>query len=561
MKRILWWLGILVAVVVVSPHANPALAADAKWTAKYYNNTTLSGTPVLEQQEDSINYDWGTGKPQSGVNKDNFSVRWVRNVNFTAGTYRFTASTDDGMRVWVDGNLIIDRWYDQLTTGVTADTTLSGGNHTVKVEYFENAGGAMAKLSWDPVGSTTYPDWKGEYFNNKNLNGSPTVTRNDSQINFDWGYSNPATGVDPETFSVRWTRTASFNAGTYRFSATMDDGVRLWVDNNLVIDRWVDQAVTAYTGDSTLTAGNHAIKMEYYDNTGLAVAKLSWEAVGSSTYPDWKGEYFNNKNWNMNLNGAPPVVTRNDTAINFDWGNGSPAVGVNADGFSVRWTRTASFNAGTYRFTATTDDGMRVWVDNNLIIDRLIDQAATIYTKDVTLTAGTHAIKVEYYENLGQATARLTWEQGSSGGTNPPGTVIIDNGGTGYQSGGLSSDWYTMATGYNGSAQWSYNSPDARGTYNWVRWYPNLTPGKYEVYGYIPGQNATTHSAQYWVHTSGGYTLKVVDQSKVFDQWMSLGTYTFSGASYEFVSLSDVTYETYQTTRVAFDAVKFEPRP
>ena len=77
------------------------VSADSPWTAKYWNNKTMSGDPVLVRQESEINYDWGTSAPP-GVAENQFSARWTKTLNVPQGDYRFTATMDDGMRVWVD---------------------------------------------------------------------------------------------------------------------------------------------------------------------------------------------------------------------------------------------------------------------------------------------------------------------------------------------------------------------------------------------------------------------------------------------------------------------------
>ena len=66
------------------------------------------------------------------------------------------------------------------------------------------------------------------------------MVRNDQAINFDWGYDAPVAGLAADEFSVRWTRTVNFAAGYYRISVRADDGVRLWLDDGLLIDRWED---------------------------------------------------------------------------------------------------------------------------------------------------------------------------------------------------------------------------------------------------------------------------------------------------------------------------------
>jgi type IV pilus assembly protein PilY1 len=82
--------------------------------------------------------------------------------------------------------------------------------------------------------------------------------------------------MGPEEFSVRWTGNFDLAAGSYIFSATADDGVRLYVDGQLVIDKWIDEGATTYTASVPLVAGTHEIKLEYYENWGDAVVRLSW---------------------------------------------------------------------------------------------------------------------------------------------------------------------------------------------------------------------------------------------------------------------------------------------
>ena len=107
---------------------------------------------------------------------------------------------------------------------------------------------------------------------------------------------------------------------------------------------------------------------------------------------------------------------------------------------------------------------------------------------------------------------------------------------------------------------WTYNNAYAAPYYNWARWYPDLTAQRYEVYVYIPDRFTTTGHARYWVSHADGYTLKVVNQNGYSNQWVSLGTYRFAGTDADYVSLSDVTYETYLAYLIAFDAVKWVPR-
>lgn len=420
------FLGLLGALLLgLLVMASSSQAADAAWRAQYWNNTSLSGTPVLERDESELNHDWGQGQPP-GVNADNWSARWQRTVRFNnTGTYRFTATVDDGMRIWVDDVRILDAWsaHDRATFNV--DHSLTAGEHRIRVEYYEGTGKAVARLQWNFVASapSVIYNWRGEYFGNMTLTGPPLLIRDDPEIAFDWQRNSPAPDIVPaDNFSVRWTRTLNFVPGRYLFTVTVDDGARLWVNNQLLIDQWHNQPRTSYSAEITLPGGPIPLKMEYYDLGHHAVAQLSWTPTTASPISNWRGEYFNNEN----LSGGPAAV-RDDASINFNWGFGAPLAGLDQDYFSVRWTRTMTLPPGRYSFTTTTDDGVRLWVNNQLLIDRWIVQSVNSYSAEIQLTGGPVPLKMEYFERTGQALANLSWQLvgSTSTGTGGLGTATV----------------------------------------------------------------------------------------------------------------------------------------
>ncbi len=386
-------------VVVPTPTSTPAILG---WRGEYFDNRFLTGSPVLVRDDASVNFTWGTGAPSTALPADAFSARWTRTVPFQSGTYRFYVTSDDGVRVWLDGVLIVDQWRDASAVTYTADRTLGAGNHTLRVEYYENTGTAQIQVWWERLGD--FPQWRGEYFPRPDPVGTPTLVRNDVSLSFEWGGYAPAIGLPPDGFSARWTRSLWFDEGLYRFHAVVDDGVRLYVDDTLIIDSWRDGGRRELTADRRLTTGNHAMRVEYYERTGDALIQVWWEKL--ALYPDWKGEYWSNRT----LSGSP-VLVRNDAAIDFAWGGGAPATGLPADGFSARWTRTADFDAATYRFQVRVDDGARLWVDDRLIIDTWRDGAVRDVSADLALARGTHHLRLEYYERTGEARVRVRWEK------------------------------------------------------------------------------------------------------------------------------------------------------
>lgn len=126
--------------------AQPVEAAVGSWTGAYFNNTTLTGAPVLTRDDGpTLAFSWD-GSPGPGVAQDQWSARWTRTDTYAAATYNFAARTSDGMRVYVDGNLIIDQWFEQEPTDYDVDYALTSGSHTVTVEFFVNIPTATARL-------------------------------------------------------------------------------------------------------------------------------------------------------------------------------------------------------------------------------------------------------------------------------------------------------------------------------------------------------------------------------------------------------------------------------
>ncbi|MBP0019488.1 MAG: hypothetical protein J7647_18295 [Cyanobacteria bacterium SBLK] len=126
----------------------------------------------------------------------------------------------------------------------------------------------------------TTQGFKAEYFNNKNLTGEPILTRMDETINFDWGSGSPDPSVPADNFSTRWVgKITPKYTETYTFSIMSDDGVRLFVDSEQLIDNWTLHSITNNSKEKQLTAGRqYDVRVEYYEAGGAAIAKLSWSS-------------------------------------------------------------------------------------------------------------------------------------------------------------------------------------------------------------------------------------------------------------------------------------------
>ncbi len=126
-------------------------------------------------------------------------------------------------------------------------------------------------------------DWRGMYFNNVTLSGMPAVTRNEVDIDFNWGFGSPDARINPDNFSARWTRRLFFNQGAYRFTVQMDDAARVWLDGVLVLNAWKAGGLRRVSTDATLNKGYHEVRVEFFERSGVAVLRFTVERAATLT--------------------------------------------------------------------------------------------------------------------------------------------------------------------------------------------------------------------------------------------------------------------------------------
>lgn len=121
------------------------------WEAQYYDNTRLADEPVVVCQDQEIDFDWRDRAPVEGLQPRAFSVRWSGVLPLDAGHYRFTVGAPDGLRLWLNGRLVISAWYDQSEQLYQRDFAWRGGSIDVCLEHYENGGDAKAFFTWDRI--------------------------------------------------------------------------------------------------------------------------------------------------------------------------------------------------------------------------------------------------------------------------------------------------------------------------------------------------------------------------------------------------------------------------
>lgn len=555
---------LLGALVLGWQTAHAQIPSDG-FLATYYNGRALQGSPILTRLEPVVNWSYARGSsPAPGtVPSNEFSTRWEGWYKMEqSGAWTIYFTSDDGGRVWIDNELVMDLWYDHAPLTRVTTKQYAAGYHLVRVEYYQGAGDMTARLSLAPQGA--FPDWMGEYFDNPYLLGAPRYRINDADINFNWGEGTPDARIPADNFSARWMRTYNFAPGSYTFTATADDGIRVWVGDTLAIDAWVPQQAKTFERTLYLN-GSVPLRVEYFEQGGNAVVNFVFQTAvqppAASGDETWRGAWYGNAAL------TPPTVCEESASqLQFKWNGSSPACGIGGQFFSARWdsTRPAP-ETGFYTVKLLTDDGARVFVDDTLVLDAWREQPPTAYSTTVYLEQGNHAWRVEYFQGAGGAQIALEIVPGvwSSPPPSSPAAseIVVDAQGPGWTQGGNGAAWHVASQGQGGSALWANNNAFLQPLYNWGRWYPPLTQARnYLVEVYIPADAATTQHARYWIYHNGQADMVVVPQAQYRDLWVSLGTFAFTGEGGEYVALSDVTYECFACAKIVWDAVRFSPR-
>lgn len=150
---------LVVSVCLLLVQYGNAFAQDiptGKFLGSYYNGQNFDSL-VFTREDQLINFNWWQGSPGGGVNNNNFSVRWQGKIEFTAGNWEFGCMPDDGLRIYIDGEKMVDSWKVQHGTYFKFVKNLSAGTHLIVVEYFEDKEWAGITLTWKKVTPATTP--------------------------------------------------------------------------------------------------------------------------------------------------------------------------------------------------------------------------------------------------------------------------------------------------------------------------------------------------------------------------------------------------------------------
>nr|WP_101758885.1 PA14 domain-containing protein [Oceanicoccus sp. KOV_DT_Chl] len=356
----------------------------------------FTGTEIITV-DPNIDFNWGGGSPRPGMAANDFSVRWEGELEVPAdGNYNFRVRGDDGIRIWVDGNLLVNDWsnHGPRNRDSSAVALLAGQRYSILVEMYERGGGAVAQVSWS--GPTT-GGWQIIPQNYLFTDNSPPevdsaaygCSADSITINFN-------KGVDPVTAET--VGNYVLDNGASVFSATLDGAGR---------------SVTLQTSD--LTADEYLVTINNIEDTSGGVIAANTTVTASFRISGLTATYFDQNN-NAGAYFTGSQVERVDATVDFNWGTGSPVAGIGNDRFSVRWEGyVIASSTDDFEFRTRSDDGVRLWIDGNLVIDNWTNHGPRYdYSAAIALVAGQqYEIRLEYFENGGGAVAQLQWQNSS----------------------------------------------------------------------------------------------------------------------------------------------------
>lgn len=412
--------------------------------AEYYDGENFQAL-VTRRVDPEIAFDWGTNAPtpDSMMDADHFSVRWRGTVTTgAASSVRFRVVHDDGARLYLDNNLVLDKWNTYATDDTSVISVTPNTTVPIRLEMRDVSGTSKLALQWDPTGGTNFVPVPsealapmqltggllGEYFNGQYFDRF-VGSRVDPEVNYTWGTYKPL--QDPtmdNDFTARWRGTIHTGAApSVRFRVTHDDGTRIILDGVNVLERWSGPGTDDTASVGVAANADVPIEVDLRDSGGAAQLILQWDPTGGTNFvtvpmdvlkppappaptavggPGLRGEYFNGKNFDT------PVGTRDDAAVSFNWGTAAPMTGVNADGFSVRWTGTLTTGASSsLRLQLSSDDGQRLVFGGQTVFDNFDDTSHTNTSGPIAVQPNTaYPIEVQLRENIGSSSIDLRWD-------------------------------------------------------------------------------------------------------------------------------------------------------
>lgn len=247
--------------------------------------------------------------------------------------------------------------------------------------------------------------WKTSYFANMELAGEPAYVEDLMTLNLDWRDGAPHALLPTDAFSVRFERTLDLPGGYYRFQIQADDGVRLFINDHLVLNAWHGATSTTYMVEQMLT-GATTFRLEYFEGNGNAFLRFTNDLINDGQA--WEATYFHGPALN-----ATPWLAQAEPAIGSHPLDRRQPLGVGADpsSWSARWWGRFPFTYGNYIFHARAQGGVRVYLNEYLVLDGWTSGSKEISNTFWGVGGETHTITVEYYSDTNAGGVQVWWER------------------------------------------------------------------------------------------------------------------------------------------------------
>ncbi|MDX2141609.1 MAG: PA14 domain-containing protein, partial [Chloroflexota bacterium] len=289
----------------------PAAVLACGLRGEYFDNPDFSGFMDIAYT-DKIDFDWGSNgptTPQGLIDADTFSARWSGLFEvFIGGNYTFYVNADDRVRVYINNTLVIDYDRNVVASLPFGSISLNGGVYnSIRIEYVEEYGNAAVRLEWlgpdvavrsvmqgrfsafQPPANSQGTGLYAQYFPLLEATQvtSNTVVRVDERVSFKWGTSSPLPSFQSDRFFVRWTgEIEPAFSEEYTFYTVADDGIRLSINDQVLINNWQIQSATQWQRTITLQAGvRYRIQVEYFDYESIALVQLQWSSPSNPRQP------------------------------------------------------------------------------------------------------------------------------------------------------------------------------------------------------------------------------------------------------------------------------------
>ena len=284
--------------ITVNP---PPIGTGIGLRGDYYDNIDFTGTRV-RRVDPGVNFDWGGGSPDPAIAADTFSARWTGQVQPRfSEAYTFNTLTDDGVRLWVNGQLVIDHWIDQSPTEWSGVISLQAGVlYDIRMDYFENGGGAAARLFWSSPSVTKEVIPSTQLYPPTGSNLPPTVTLTAPATNSVFVAGSPlsfaANALDPDGAIFK----VEFFANNVKVGEdTVTPFTFSWINNTA--GSFALKAIA--TDDSGLTRTSSIVNVTFLAGFGTNVTLIATGSVwkyldnGSDQGGAWEAIGFNDVGW------------------------------------------------------------------------------------------------------------------------------------------------------------------------------------------------------------------------------------------------------------------------